>query len=422
MSQLSSLLHKQYAAECLLAALVRAFPKLRPYSKEITSLGYLLRFEACELSQEVAEEALRSFLSEDLAIQHLDMVKANAGDMLKKYRCHWQNKYLDDDPNNVAHLIIMGSYCGLCPEADFAAVSELSAQKIHLFRQDADGLVIEVLVADDKYQLKKLIKNVALYEKQSSFEKAKALSYVTKSGAFLTAGLAQIEKLKGYSQSALTALGYTEILTAPSDFGWMSPEFSKHFSLGFVDQRSFFEPCGLFNGAGAHQAMALFRGKWGQMAEPLTSALQFIDKSLKLLNLEYQLVEGHALTGSSRSTPFSKKFAKKGQALLDEALVASALKCECLDTESNPDLEIDESAFEDLFGVQERPNLVFVCADGLGRLWPVSSVSLGLVKAESEEVLLRFSLFVSAERLLGLVLENHSQNGFEKLERIKASG
>jgi threonyl-tRNA synthetase len=405
---------RRTALHLLGLALQELFPKTLLLNGEVTPLGFyfdVMPHRNDELIPEVVEEKLREIILKNLEITKIEMLGKAAIEFFLYHQKKQEAESLQGFEDHLIELIRVDTYTALCPGSILTSSKEVAAFQIEsVDALDQGAYRISGTAFPSQKELKKHQRLKKKFKTRDHrvlgsaldlfhFDEQEELYWLPKGNSIRSTLLKWWEEELSSFETVSTP-NFTredEYKTKAHSYLYQIKERNtedlpfrlKECSI-FFEERDRQELWGLFQ----NLELLYDRGHSFCLEEQLhieiLNILEKIKKVLDILHLDYEWV----LRGKS-STPQNKYF--------KDVLVQA--------------MQEKQISFSSISDGTSPLSLQLYFEDGLGRQWPGSFVSLSLnselqksthSKQQKNIYILSFSLFGSFDRLLALLLEQHS--------------
>jgi threonyl-tRNA synthetase len=339
-------------AEVFAYAVLTLFPDAKLIDSEVSDYGFSYNFilPYPEISLEMIEDRLLQLRVEDKAIESKVMMPLNAASMFDfKKQQHLAKKARESKDSLLSMMQIDESFF-ICPEPFFKTTKDILYFKPLKIDRSNGVSCIEVAAFEAKDDLKKFLKNYDAASKLDSKILAKELELFIDEG-FLPRGAKLRRVLINHIEKIYDHQGFKEI-------------FSQKNNSLLIDKCLESKVFCLHDEADEGFVTTSLSG----LKDAILSVLQFIEKNIKLLDLEYKVA-----------------FVIPKKSIIKAAWFSDMLYAN--------------------LGYGEKCRVDFSCKDALGRFWKCAYLE---IDETSEKARIKFSLLGSIERFICLLLERYA--------------
>jgi threonyl-tRNA synthetase len=339
-------------AEIFAYAVLTLFPDAKLIDSEVSDYGFSYNFilPYPEVPLEMIEDRLLQLRIEDKVIESKVMMPLNAASMFDFKKQQYLAKRARESKDSLLSMMQIDEAFFICPEPFFKTTKDILYFKL-LKIQQANGVsCIDVAAFEAKDELKKFLKNYDIASKLDGKILAKELALFIDEG-FLPRGATLRRILINHVEKMYDNQGFKEI-------------FSQKNYSSLVDKCMESKVFCLHGDADEGFVTTSLLG----LKDAILSILQFIEKNIKLLSLEYKV-----------AFVLPKKSIIKA-AWFDDKLYAN-------------------------LGYGDKCRVDFSCKDALGRFLKCAYLE---IDETSEKVRIKFSLLGSIERFIHLLLERYA--------------
>lgn len=413
--------HIQQAAAMLLGCAIKeVFPYAMLGAYRLTHTGFSYDFLASQpISEELfylLEEQMRSITKQDLPIRWTEMMRENAVRLFEHHQQDLQADLIADFPDKIVPIMQLGSHYDIGESLTFDSSIGFPCVKLLGLSKMEDNLwSIHGVAAEDKQNLKSLIKQLEAYKKHNAAVLAKEMQLLLDNSClWLPKGTALRQSIIDTLVTGLVEQDYKIVHTQPqhdpADLSLLHGQMflnalSQNYAMPvkLVEVASIFdedlsanEPYNLLQPHSFYQDYASIFCNFNQLRSLVISSLHFMDKTIKIMGFKNQW----CLNLCYRKGLGSHSNWAKSVNILEQGL-----------KELGFDYTVDKEG-----NAPHGPAIEMKIVDSLGRQWSGPFLSLNfpamerLLKNASHSepfFMISQSCLGPIERCLGLMLEQH---------------